>query len=422
RRSSDLQRTGTHPGLQLARCAFGDHRSLVDHREAVGELVSFLQVLGGQQDGGTGIHQGPDDLPDLVAAAWVDSGGRFVQEHQVRGHDQGTGDVQTAAHTAGVLLHRASRGIAEAEGLQQLATAPAGGPGAQAHQPAEQHQVLQPGQVFVQGGELPGQGDPLPDGLRFGEHVVPQHSRSAGIGLQQGGEHPDRCGLTGPVGSEHAVDAAAPRLQDGSCDGERIAEFLVPRLGLDCHLSFGRALAPYGSASCRSQHGTVGTSARLGRAVQSSSPRADTLDRRRDHCGKTMPALAREPPGYPWSASESLLEGATSLTCWAWSVVVTRSASGVSTTTASGIPSRTTWRPDCGATNDPWESRIVACARVPSTRGPSSSCGSAGGSRRARAAKSPMSSHSNSPGTTATPPAAATGSAIAWSMAMRTRV
>src|SRR5699024_2809258 len=172
---------------------------------------------------------------------------------------------------------------------------------------------------------------PLPDGLRFGEHVVPQHSRVAGIGAQQGREHPDHGGLTGPVGSEHAVDAAAADLQVDAVDGDRVAELLHQRLGLDCHLRFGHALGPSGSASYRWRHGTVLRAARQGRPVQTFSPRADRLRSPRDCHGSAMTALACEPLGYSWSAPVSLIVGTTSLTCWAWSVVVTRSASGVST-------------------------------------------------------------------------------------------
>ena len=65
-----------------------------------------------------------------------------------------------------------------------------------------------------------------------------------------------------------------------------------------------------------------------------------------------------------------------------------------------------------GTTSEPRESSRTTCASSPSTRAPSSPSPT-GGRSVDRDAKSPMSSQPKSPGTTATPPAAATGSAIA---------
>src|SRR5690606_39029887 len=106
----------------------------------------------------------------------------------------------------------------------------------------------------------------------------------------------------------------------------------------------------------------------------------------------------------------------TSLSRWAWSVVVTRSASGVSTTTAPGSPSTATSRPVAGTRTAPALSAAGA-GPSPSVRTPSA----AAGSSVARERQSPTSSQPSSAGTTATPPSAATGSATAWSMAIRVR-
>ena len=107
----------------------------------------------------------------------------------------------------------------------------------------------------------------------------------------------------------------------------------------------------------------------------------------------------------------------TCLTCWARARVVTRSASGVSTTTTSSSPTTATMRPERGTT------RPVASTR------PHQGVAEDGQALRrpARAAlasesKSPTSSQPNDAGTTATRPASAAGSATAWSSAIRGRV
>jgi len=88
-----------------------------------------------------------------------------------------------------------------------------GVPVGQVEQLADQHQVLGAGQVLVDARVLAGQADPPADPLRLAQHVDAGHLRVAGIRAQQGGEHPDRGGLAGAVGAEHAEHGAAAHRQ-----------------------------------------------------------------------------------------------------------------------------------------------------------------------------------------------------------------
>ena len=54
--------------FQLSRAALGDNPSMVEHGDAVGELVSFFEVLRGQQDRDTVIRQPAGRVPQLLAA------------------------------------------------------------------------------------------------------------------------------------------------------------------------------------------------------------------------------------------------------------------------------------------------------------------------------------------------------------------
>jgi hypothetical protein len=59
----------------------------------VGEPVGFLQVLGGQQDGGAAGHQVLDVLPQVHARARIQAAGRLVQDEHRRLADQAGGQV-----------------------------------------------------------------------------------------------------------------------------------------------------------------------------------------------------------------------------------------------------------------------------------------------------------------------------------------
>ncbi len=84
--------------FQLSRAALGDNPSMVEHGDAVGQLVSLFEVLRGQQDRDTVIRQPAGRVPQLLAAARIEPGGRFVQEEQLRFHDHADRQIEPAAH------------------------------------------------------------------------------------------------------------------------------------------------------------------------------------------------------------------------------------------------------------------------------------------------------------------------------------
>jgi hypothetical protein len=92
----------------------------------VRQPVGLLQVLGGQQDGGPLGDQLADHLPQRGAAGDVQPGGGLVEEdHRGTLHQRG-GDVEAAAHPAGVGPRGPVTGVAELEPLEQLVGAGAG--------------------------------------------------------------------------------------------------------------------------------------------------------------------------------------------------------------------------------------------------------------------------------------------------------
>ena len=60
---------------------------MVDDGDPVGELVGLVQVLRAKKDRRPAGGEGADDVPHLVARAWIESGRRLVEEQQLRGDD-----------------------------------------------------------------------------------------------------------------------------------------------------------------------------------------------------------------------------------------------------------------------------------------------------------------------------------------------
>ena len=106
--------------LELLRGPLGDEASAVEDRDAVGEPVGLVEVLGGQEDGGAVADEAADDVPHGAAAAGIEAGGRLVEEDDLRRADQRHRQVEPAAHPAGVRHGYTVGGVDQLEALEQL--------------------------------------------------------------------------------------------------------------------------------------------------------------------------------------------------------------------------------------------------------------------------------------------------------------
>ena len=106
--------------LRPSRGVVGDHPAVVDDGDLVGQGVGLLQVLRGQQHGRAVRDQAADDVPHVLALGRVEAGGRLVQEDHLGAADQARGQVEAAAHAAGVGLGRPVGRVGQVEPLQQL--------------------------------------------------------------------------------------------------------------------------------------------------------------------------------------------------------------------------------------------------------------------------------------------------------------
>ena len=70
---ADVQHAGPDRRLELARRPLGDHLSVVDHGDPLGELVGLVEVLGAEQHRRPLGGQRADDVPDQVAGARVEA-------------------------------------------------------------------------------------------------------------------------------------------------------------------------------------------------------------------------------------------------------------------------------------------------------------------------------------------------------------
>jgi len=190
------------PGLELGGRSGRDHAPVVDDYHVGRELVGLVEVLRREQHVGPALDERADRLPELVAAARVESGGRLVEEQHARHRDEAGGEVEPAAHAARQVLREPVGGIEEVELVEQGGGAPPPFGPAQVVQVRHQQQVLLAGEQVVDRGELAGDPDRGPYRGRVPGHVMACDAHLAAVGVHQRGHDLHGGGLAGAVGTE----------------------------------------------------------------------------------------------------------------------------------------------------------------------------------------------------------------------------
>jgi hypothetical protein len=101
--------------------------SVVHDRDAVAELLGFLDVVGREQDGLLFLLEFLDNVVDFAADLRVESGRRFIEKHDARIVHQRHGQRQALLLAAGELGVERIFLFFESESREQLGRAPAAG-------------------------------------------------------------------------------------------------------------------------------------------------------------------------------------------------------------------------------------------------------------------------------------------------------
>ena len=169
-----------------------------------------------------------------IAATRVEPGRRLVEEQHGRPADQACGDVQPSAHAARVGLRRPVGRLGQVEAFERLAGAAARLGLAEPVEPAHHLDVLEPGEVLVDGGALPGQPDPI---SQFLARPCTTSSPSTSARPLSGCSNVVRMRTVvvfpAPFGPEHAQHGARLDLEVDAFQGLDLAEVAFELFGSD---------------------------------------------------------------------------------------------------------------------------------------------------------------------------------------------
>ena len=163
----------------------------------------------------------------------VKSRRRLVQKHDRGTSHQGSSDVETSAHAAGVGPDGPVGRIRQVEALEQVVGAGIRKAGVELGEAPGHAEVLAAGQVRVDRRVLAGQPNPAANAVGVFDHVPSQHLGPAAVRGQDRREDAHRGGLPGPVGAQEAQHAPGGRLEVHAVERDQLSEAFDQALGQD---------------------------------------------------------------------------------------------------------------------------------------------------------------------------------------------
>ena len=212
------------PGLQIFGRAVGNGLAVVEHDDVVGHAIGLFEVLRREDDGGALAHEIGEHLPQIAAAAWVETGRRLVEEQHLGATHQAGRHIEPAAHAPRVGLHQRCCEIGEVELLEQFVAALACCGLRHPTKSPDRLEVETGAHQAVDGGLLRRDTDAASNGSGLAHDIEPGNGGAAFCRLAERGEDADGRGLACSVVTQQTEDRAGSDVQVEVAQRPQIAE------------------------------------------------------------------------------------------------------------------------------------------------------------------------------------------------------
>jgi hypothetical protein len=180
---------------------------VVHDRDPVAELIRLFHVVGREEHRSALLAQLHDALAEVARRLGVEADRRLVEEEQRGSGEERPREHQTLAHPGAELLDVVVGAVGEVDDLEDLVDPPTRVAGRHVVERREVLEVLARRELPVQASLARQHRAHSPANVaRAADEVVPENGGGAGRGLEQGGEHPHRGRLAGPIRAENAED------------------------------------------------------------------------------------------------------------------------------------------------------------------------------------------------------------------------
>ena len=296
----NVDHVGGNGRLELIGRALLDDFASVEDGDLVAELVGLFEVLGGEEEGDAVLAvESLDVVPEVLPGDGVESGGRFVEEDDRGGVDEGGGEIEAALHAAGVAADASVGVLGQVDDVEQMGDSVFDVASGDVVEAGLEAKELATGLEDVESGFLKGDPDGSADLSVLVEDVESGDPGLAGGGPEQGGQHADGGRLAAAVLSEETEDLSGTDTEIDAVDGLDLAEVLDQAVSLDGEVAVTGVLRGGGSEVLPETFGDGGGV--IGRVIGHRCERIDSVgrlveERQVVYARRSPPLPAASPP------------------------------------------------------------------------------------------------------------------------------
>jgi hypothetical protein len=219
--------------LHLFQFAHGHQRSGFDNAHVSANLGHVGQDMRGEEDRLAHPREFHEQFTDLNAGAWVEAGGRFVENEDLRVVRKRSRQRQPLLHAAREALHPVISTVREVYQFQQIFVDRRALGFGNLVTRAKEVEVLPHGHIVVHAEEVGHVTDGPADAARVFRHRVPGHVGLAARGRHERGKDAHGCRLARAVGADEAEDRPGFYSQRQVMHGRQLAVGLFQVADLD---------------------------------------------------------------------------------------------------------------------------------------------------------------------------------------------
>jgi hypothetical protein len=230
-----LEHVAADTTFQLGGRASRDRAAMIDDHHTPGQLVSLLQILGGEEHVGPVGNEITDCGPKLHPAARVEARGWLVEQQQLRSTNQTRAQIEPLTHTARICAHQAVARITQLQPLQNRRRGRARPPTVKAEEPSGEFEVLTAGHRRLHRRRLARQPDHAANARRLRSCIDSRHKQLTAIGTDQCRNCADEGRLPRAVRAKQGSDLAGLGDEIETIQRRDFVETLVQPTSLDDH-------------------------------------------------------------------------------------------------------------------------------------------------------------------------------------------
>jgi type IV pilus assembly protein PilA len=209
---------------EFLKSSFGGEAACMQNADALGEAFGDVEDVGGEDDSVSAANEIEEDVLHETGGAGVETGERFIEQHDGGLVDERAAERHLLFHAAGKTLDGVVAFFPEAEGLKQFFGAGLAGGRGEIPERGDELEVFERAEFAVEDGVV---GDvserPFGGGGVFAQRS-PFNEYLTSVRSQKAGDHADGGGFAGAVGTEERVEQAARHAEIKAIDGLGVAE------------------------------------------------------------------------------------------------------------------------------------------------------------------------------------------------------